>query len=615
MNRLLLDPRVVASAVNARLVPGPVVKEPADPLFIEERPWKVRSDNLYTSSVHEWEDGSLAARVAPAGPGGYAMRNRLRAGCAAALVWAVGTSVHATSTWTGAAGERQLFLDDRVVESSFGLRRTLHPPTKRGLIKDADGRDWERGDVFVGIEASHAVARDRQGRFHMTYRYLWWDPGVRDLHPSIGQDKAVWFRVSTGYASSADGIHWHKPKLGRENGPTGFVRQAEFPYEVPAGVSKENNLGCPLLYVRDLQATGGIRDPARRFLVRAGRREDTHNFAPIEWQPLSYAADWPDFVGNPEWSAKLTPIPGGQFSPRGQLVGYDAAARLWFTVGQSRFGTWRERGGRDISRCTSPDLVHWTEPELVLPVAGDEAKERTDWVEYMEMVAYRAGDAWLGQLVIFHGDRSNPQYQMPGDYNVWRKGTTEIRLVVSRDAGKTWQRVAGQEAWLSGSTERHGYDRLVYPGLPVEVGDEVWFYYPAFDGDHLVFNRDGTVFEPGFLRTGRTALATLRKDGYVSLDAGDEPGTLLTRPLPFTGGQLAVNLCAPRGSLLAELMDETGRVLAESTAVTGDGVALPVYWKKQAGLIGQEARTVRLRFRLHQAAFYGFNIGGGAPRE
>jgi hypothetical protein len=24
---------------------------------------------------------------------------------------------------------------------------------------------------------------------------------------------------------------------------------------------------------------------------------------------------------------------------------------------------------------------------------------------------------------------------------------------------------------------------------------------------------------------------------------------------------------------------------------------------------------VRLRFRLHQAAFYGFNIGGGAPRE
>jgi hypothetical protein len=42
MNRLLLDPRVVASAVNARLVPGPVVKEPANPLFIEERPWEVR---------------------------------------------------------------------------------------------------------------------------------------------------------------------------------------------------------------------------------------------------------------------------------------------------------------------------------------------------------------------------------------------------------------------------------------------------------------------------------------------------------------------------------------------------------------------------------------------
>ncbi len=50
---LLLDSRVIASTENARLVPGTVVKHPANPLMKEDRPWEVRFDNLYANLTYD----------------------------------------------------------------------------------------------------------------------------------------------------------------------------------------------------------------------------------------------------------------------------------------------------------------------------------------------------------------------------------------------------------------------------------------------------------------------------------------------------------------------------------------------------------------------------------
>ncbi len=513
--------------------------------------------------------------------------------------------------------EPQLFLDNWIIQEMRGLRRTLHQPTKKGLIKEADGRNWERGDCYAS--EGNLVCRDKHGRFHMTYRYIWWDPSVRDLHPSIGEDKAHWFRQAVAYATSDDGIHWHKPKLGLLDGPTGFKTQKEFPYEVPVGVSKENNLGCPIDFACYLHGHGNVHDPERRFLLRVAKREDTHPFAKVTDAQMYYAADWPDFVKDTEWRKRLTPIEGARLPPRGfkAVAGYDHQAQLWLAFAQDHIGNWLKRGGRDIIRQTTPDLVEWRPPELVLPVGRDESREPRDWVEYMFLIAYRVGGrdtgAWLGQLEVFHSDRSDKQYEMPTIANVWRKGTTEIRLVVSRDAGKTWQRVAGKSVWLPHHTEDTGYDRLVFSGLPIEVGDEHWFYYPAWDGDHLSFTRDGKPWYQDRMRVGRTARATLRRDGYVSLDAEDA-GSLLTKPLRFSGDQLRVNLAATKGKLRAELQDVSGTViegfaLSDCELTTGDGLALPVRWRGQPLLKHLAKRTVRVRFELSGASLYGFRFG------
>ena len=197
-----------------------------------------------------------------------------------------------------------------------------------------------------------------------------------------------------------------------------------------------------------------------------------------------------------------------RLSPRGfkSLAGYDAEAGEWFAVSQDTISNWLPRGGRDIARFASRDLVDWSDGELALGVADDESRTAEDWIEYMNLDACRLGGPrsglWLGQVQLFHSDRTSPQYQWPLGDGVWRKGTTEVRLVLSRDAGRSWQRVCGKEVWLPHSPEPHGFDRLVFGTYPLRVNDEMWFYYMAYDGDHLIFNRDGTLYEPGFMPQG-----------------------------------------------------------------------------------------------------------------
>jgi hypothetical protein len=53
---LLLDSRIVERAENVRLTLGAVKKEAANPLFIEEKPWEPRFDNLYPNVMYDQQE-------------------------------------------------------------------------------------------------------------------------------------------------------------------------------------------------------------------------------------------------------------------------------------------------------------------------------------------------------------------------------------------------------------------------------------------------------------------------------------------------------------------------------------------------------------------------------
>ena len=153
----------------------------------------------------------------------------------------------------------------------------------------------------------------------------------------------------------------------------------------------------------------------------------------------------------------------------------------------------------------------------------------------------------------------------------------------------------------------------MFAQYPLRVSNELRLYHSVYDGDHLIFKRDGTLYEPGFIRTARTAMATLRYDGYVSLDASEQTGHLVTRPLQFEGKGLFVNLAAAKGSLRIELQDANGKALSgyslgDCKPLTGDGVEIPVRWDHQKDLAKLNKAPVRIRFELQNGSFYGFNF-------
>jgi len=53
---LLLDSRIIGRSEHVRLSVGGAVKEPNNPLFVEDRPWEVRFDNLYANVLYDDEE-------------------------------------------------------------------------------------------------------------------------------------------------------------------------------------------------------------------------------------------------------------------------------------------------------------------------------------------------------------------------------------------------------------------------------------------------------------------------------------------------------------------------------------------------------------------------------
>ena len=52
---LVLDDRIIEATHNAVLTVGTVTKHPSNPLFIEDKPWEKRFDNLYGNVIFNEE--------------------------------------------------------------------------------------------------------------------------------------------------------------------------------------------------------------------------------------------------------------------------------------------------------------------------------------------------------------------------------------------------------------------------------------------------------------------------------------------------------------------------------------------------------------------------------
>jgi hypothetical protein len=479
-------------------------------------------------------------------------------------------------------GLKQLFLDDYCIADMQGLTRTLHPVTKSPLNPViAACYPWEyslepaHGNVTGGVLSwGGAVWVPDEGVYKCWYQGFATTRGRGFDLP----EKRVW--LPTCLAVSRDGVYWEKPfqRLLTWNG------------------SLENNLVCDY-GLMDVIYDASDPDPERRYKAVG--------FTP---QPEGFACATFTSADGLHWHGPHTQI---RSSDEFHLMYDDLQKQYVVTV--KTFNQY----GRAVALATSKDFDTWTQPVFIFGadekdqengrLRNEQAKQDPNLIvsphddptryvtDVYNMPIFTYQGLYIGMPAMFNQFGPLPEGNQGGQCN--------IELAVSRDL-TTWERVADRAIFIPvGPKQRFDAGFILACAYPQIHGDEVWFYYAAEPDPHCDHKESEERYGIG--------LATLRLDGFVSLDAGEAEGALLTKPLTPAGARLYLNLDAPNGEARVDVLDASGAPVPglsgdASIPVTGDGVRMPVQWQGHADLADFVGKTVQLRIRLRNAKLYAF---------
>ena len=130
--------------------------------------------------------------------------------------------------------------------------------------------------------------------------------------------------------------------------------------------------------------------------------------------------------------------------------------------------------------------------------------------------------------------------------------------------------------------------------------------------DKLYFYVSGRMLSDGFWDGNcHTGLATMRRDGFASMDADKKSGVLTTRPVKFKGKYLFVNVDNPEGEMHVEVLtrDEQpieGLSFKDCNPISTDSTIEQVTWKSGQELSALAGKPVRFRFHLKNGKLYSF---------
>jgi hypothetical protein len=506
-------------------------------------------------------------------------------------------------------GKKQTFFDEQILEMLQDVTRTYHRPKKSAdnpvIQKD---KPWEH--VLLNRTSSYRVLFDPRDRL---FKCWYTDEGIDPTKYTVPEGgygilslDVVLYRQL--YAFSSDGRHWTKPALGKYT--VGGKDTNIFMGDEKWGSVYD----C---YVIDDPFETDARKRFKTMYVRIAKGD-------IYRVEAAYSADglsWTTYDELPSFG-KLGPHLDDVLT-----VSYDLDSRLYILstryaqmtrtalnpknpITTSFFppyypGDRARENRRRIFQCESADFIHWGEPYLIMK--PDEYDNPDDTL--YGMVRYRIGDMWVGTVMVLHQVSD----------------TMEAQLAFSRD-GRHWQRV--HRPWLTPS-DGEAWDKIMVEMCndPLVVGDELWFYYGASGwGHHDWYSRGISegLDVPEARDVGRVSfnlgLATMRLDGFCSLDAGTvREGVVVTRPLVSSGTRLVVNAaCGPKGSLRAEIvnsLDEPypGFTKGECDAFTGDSVRHELSWggKKDIPVDGRR----KVRFYMRDVRLYTFKLASTAPTD
>ena len=488
---------------------------------------------------------------------------------------------------------RILLLDDSPLEYVRNLERRMHRPEKRGAVFVPDGTI---GEEWIQIRSAPMWVTAEK-RYYMSYLSLRGGPSDSLL------------------AFSRDGLQWERPH---------FDRATVTPANKQVVTNPQPKFFDPSNVVFDPEE----RDPARRFKALVGAEgrlpavsADALDFRLIDEQVINSSDESQLFFDRAQRRFVATVKISNSF---GRAVGLATSEDFahWSSV-QPIFGADEQdqRRAHDVIRARIEDQAY--APLLVDPEPTPSVAPRSaiaTWsADIYDMAVFPYEGWWLGMPAVF--------YHTGLDVNRTNTdGFHEIQLAYSRDLSR-WERLGDRQPFIAASPMAPDvFDRtqLLPTSSPIVQGDELWFYYTGMKWRDLPYglHRDRTPrprsewtadevadFQAG---SGAVCLAVLRRDGFVSLDAGTEPGSLLSKPLQVDGDTLYLNLNAKDGQASVELLASgqpiPGFTEQDCIPVQGSGVRTAVRWQ-QKQLRSLRGQSVQLRITLRNAALYAFWFG------
>jgi len=444
---------------------------------------------------------------------------------------------------------RELFVDSFLIAKLDGVQLRMHEPRREGVAVKFD-RPWEGG--FAGYTT---VIKDG-GLFRMYYRGL----------PVAGKDGSESEVVC--YAESKDGMVWTKPNLGlfevkgtRENNVV--LTTAPFCHNFSPLLDDQPGVPAAEKY----KALGGTSTTG----LHAFKSGDG-----IHWSNLQ-----PEAV-----------FTKGMFDS--QNVAFWSAAEQQYICYFRTFKKVGNEGFRWISRTTSKDFVHWTEP-----------------------VEMEFGDTPPEHL---YTNGTHPYFRAPHIYIALAKRFFPTKAALTAEQAKTLVAELGYRVASSDSvflTTRGGshYNRTFMEAF-IRPGPELqdWVardntpalgVVPANAREMFIY-RMSHYAQP----TSHMARYSLRTDGFVSVSAPFRGGELVTKPFTFSGSKLEINFqTSAAGGVRVEIQGEDGQALpgfglADCPEIIGDEMDRVISWSGGADVSKLAGKVVQLRFALKDADLY-----------
>lgn len=440
----------------------------------------------------------------------------------------------------------QLFVDNFIVDNTWALKQKTEHVER---VFHAPRK--HAANPLLKVQGGYVcVARDPEtGSFHMWYQ----------THIAGNDEQRTQYAVA--YATSRDGLEWTVPKLGLHDWQgtkannvviTGPRRRASGPWLLDVPVRDRRGYKFLLSY-RDSDGTHLI-----------GSNDGVHFDAGSDHRIQQLHSDTQNAI---------------VYDPhQQQYVMYCRAKAVYRAFGEEMIDTGESRR---IARIANKDLWGDWPKEAENILLPDELDVKQRYHAFYGMPTKEYAGIFFGFLWPFRwNDRIHTELAWSRDGIHFERHPLRARLV---DYGPA-------DSWE---------DEMVFASHWVEVGDEWRIYYAGWDGPHNVKERTGAI-----------GLATVRKEGFISLRGPRGGGVVCTKVLRWPGGKLFLNADAKEGKITVRVSDPNRKPVpgldhADCAEFKTDSTAAEVKWKGQS--IGElKDKPIRLEIFFQNSDLYSF---------